>query len=383
MKLSIDASFADENLSADVDLYSVKYNNKQVTCVSFGDVPIYICDGAMILESGKAYRAGGMAADYSKLFAGAATIYNSVEVTMTESNGIKTYHAEASGDEARDLLVTLLSDYADLLGDTASVALDLIVSDGEMRTLDAVWTGASGSVSAALSVDSARTVHTLPSEVRAAIDQGRFEELGEIGDDIRNLMLAWTEISSRGSVSANVSLAANCGPVIMNDRFVWQLSRDYSEKLSSVLMGGSRVYFTDDAMCAENGYLFSNYSDRYNDSEKLLKMAYTALLLGDLSCSEVEDGCNYTVTLDDDAMQSFASLIAPAALDLGVSLQKGTVTLELRGGRFSGLRVSCSGSVRVVRTDINARLSAGLNFDDSAFVAPPAEVLEKLGITEK
>ena len=80
-------------------------------------------------------------------------------------------------------------------------------------------------------------------------------------------------------------------------------------------------------------------------------------------------------------MESLAALIAPDIRSMELSAEQGSVRLELKDDTISSLYVQCKGSVRVVRADVPAALSARLGFDpDAAFAAPSAAVLSALGL---
>ena len=79
-------------------------------------------------------------------------------------------------------------------------------------------------------------------------------------------------------------------------------------------------------------------------------------------------------------MAAYAAAIAPDSEALGVSFTDGTVRIDLTGENISAVTVRCRGSVRVVRSDVTAQLSAKLRFTDEAFPKPSAAVREALEI---
>ena len=384
MALDLDAELGGEAFDADVLLFTTNCEDKRVSCVLWEEIPIYFCDGAMLLENGKAYRADGVPADYSQLLSHAAGLYRAVDVTLTEENDVKTYHAVAAGEDAKRVLSTLLPGTALELPDTAEVGLDLIVTDGELTSLRAdYWDGAADRVSATLRMLSDSLDHTLPQAVRGAIASGEYANAEELGDALGQLIAAWTELSMRDPLTADVSLAANCGPLLVDEKLTWQRTRRYEQELSSISRRGMALYFTDDAICTGTGAAIGASDVSFADTRRLLRLAYEAFLLGDASRTEMSDGYRYSVTLDADAMAEFAALIAPDIRSMEFTPAEGTVQLEIRDGVASAILVQCKGSVRVVRLDVSAALSARLTFDrGAAFETPPDAVLEALGLAQ-
>ena len=383
LSLSLSAELDGTPLDAELTLYVTQCEGKTVSCAQWEDVPIWFCDGALLLENGKAYRAGGVVADYSQLLSSAAALYRAVDVTMREENGVKTYHASMEGEDARTVLKALLPKAAELAGGAEAVDFDLVVTDGELTSLLVAWNGANSRMSAELRLLERTGDHTLPQAVRAAVASGSLADAPEIGDGLALLLLAWTEGASRETLTADVSLKASCGPLLVDETLVWQRSRAYSETLSCLSRRGSTVYYTDRAACTGGGLAISRADASYAGTSALLRLACKALLLGEAECSELSDGRRYTVALDADAMAAFANLVAPDARALGLTADSGTVRLDVRRGQLSALSLRVAGSVRVVRADVAASVSAQLDFDpDAAFRAPSAAVLAALGLNE-
>ena len=384
MSLSLSAELDDRPLAAQLSLYVTQCAGKPVSCVQWEDVPIWFCDGTLLLENGKAYRAGSTMADYSQLLSGGAALIRSVDVSVHEENGVKTYHATSQGEDARRVLSTLLPRSTGLLPESEAVDFDLIVTDGELTSLLIRWSSEGKRVTAELRPERDARPHTLPVAVRAAITSGNLDDAPDIGDDLGRLLLAWTEGASRVTQTADVALKVNCGPLLLDDTLLWQRSHAYSDTLSCLSRNGSTVYYTDDAACTGGAVTIARTDGAYSATTDLLRLACKALLLGNASCADIPGGCRYTVELDGDAMAEFVALVAPDARGMGLAATDGTVRLDVRDGTLAALTLRIAGSVRVVRSDIPASVSAQLDFDpDAEFRAPSPAVLAALNITEK
>lgn len=384
MELSLSARVDGEAFDTTVPLFTAECGGKRVSCVMWEDIPICFCDGAMVLENGRAYRADGVLADYSQLLTHAASLYRAVDVAVTEENGVKRYHAATAGSEAEQVLETLLPGITDLLSETATVTLDVVVTDGELTSVLVDWDGADDRLTAELSMLDSSGAHALPQAVRSTIASGGCADAAEIGSALRRLLLAWTEAASRDPLTADVTLAANCGPLLVDELLTWQRTNRYGTELSSLSRRGSVLYYTDEAACTDGGFAVGRSNAEYTGTAELLRLAYEAFLLGETDCVETGNGWRYTVVLDAEAMAEFAALIAPETRTLELTSREGTIWLDLTADdMISSIYLQERGSVRVVRTDISAAFSARLLFDrDAAFRQPSADVLSALGVLE-
>ena len=362
MELSISADVRGRRFETDVDFFTTACGDHRVSCVLWQDIPLYYCDGVMLLENARAYRADGVLPDYAGLLPRAAGLYRAMDVTVDEENGVKTYHAAARGEAAQKLLAALLPQAAETAPETGEVVLDLMITDGEPTRLRFGWGGAFGSAQAELRpVDKARD-HTLPQAVRAVIASGEYAEAEEVGPELRRLLLAWVELAARDPLDAEVALSADCGPLLLDEKLTWQRTREAGAELSCVSRRGTTVYYTDTAACTGSGMDLGAGSESFAGTAELLRLAYRAFLLGETTCAETAGGWRYTVALDGEGMTELAGTAVPETRALGVSFEEGEVRLELADDAVSSVEARCGGSVRVVGTDVPAEVRARLDF---------------------
>ena len=374
LRTQVDGQAFDTNAT----IYTMPCGEKKVSCVMWQDIPIYYCDDTLLLENGRAYRASGVLPDYSQLLHLAAGLYSSADVTLSEENGVKRYHAVAEGEAAKRLLAVLLSDGA--APETERVTLDLVVRDGELFSISAAWSGDAGDAGAELLFRDNDRTPELPQAVRSTVESGEYLNAEEIGADARRLLTAWVELVTRDPLSADVTLNVDCGPLLLDETLLWQRTRMGGETLSALTRRGTTVYLTDDAVAAYDGHLMQTGRESLETAPALLHLVYETLLSGSAEGTQTSDGWRYTITPDEAAMAAYAAAIAPDSEALGVSFTDGTVRIDLTGENISAVTVRCRGSVRVVRSDVTAQLSAKLRFTDEAFPKPSAAVREALEI---
>lgn len=380
MEIDISAQLDQRSFDTDVTFFTTRYNEKRVSCVMWQDIPLYYCDGAMLLENGKAYRAGDVPPDYSAVLTHAAQLFRAVNVTASEENGVKTYHAAAQGETAAQTLASLLPAGTELITQTGAVDLDLVVTDGEPTSLDIRWSDGENSASACLRAAGRELDHTLPQEVRAAIGSGEYADAPEAGEDVRRLLLACTDLATRDPLGADVTLRADCGPLIVDEKLDWQRTGVDGTELYCVTRRGTQLYYTDDAVSTAGGVAVSRDSGMLTGTPKLLRLAYEAFLLGEAECTQAGADRRYSVTLNGEEMARFAEAVAPEIATMDAAFAEGSVRLELKDDAVAAIAVQCKGSVRVVRTDVPASFSAHLSFHDEAFPQPAPKVLEALDL---
>ena len=381
MELRVSGTLNDRVFEGRADLYTTNVDDKRVGCMLWRDIPLYYCDGVMLLENGSAYRADDTLPDYSELLSHAAALYRMSDVTKEASNGVVTYRAVARGELAGQLLAPLVPDAAALAGDTEAVTLELVVTDGEPTDLRVHWDGLDGNVDAGIRLSAAEKQHTLPQDVTLAIRSGEYAEAAEIGDELRELLLAWVRLSVRDPLTAAAELSAGAGPLVVKDSLTWQRAERNGTDLCVLTRQGSRLYYTAEAACTDTGAAANRAS--LDTVPNLLKLAYLACVQGTAQSEITAAGTQYTLALDADAMADFAAEIAPEARNLALAFDSGTLRLDLEDGDITALTIQSRGSVRVAQEDVSASFTAALRFArEAAFTEPSPAVLRALGLTQ-
>lgn len=384
MELDLSTTVEGRAFATKLDLSAGQWEGKRLSCLEWEGIPVYFCDGALILENGRAYGLEDAMPDYAGLLPYVAGIYRSMEVTVTDLGGVKTYHAVTEGEAARDLLGHLFPDDLTALPDTDMVGVDLTLTDGEPTSLTVAWDGAAGSADARLTFLEEPSTREVPQAVRTTLRTGEYQSAPQAGEDLRRLALALTELSAREPLTAETALAANCGPLLLNETLTFQRTRRYGQDLSRVSRRGTGLWFASDRACLDSGAAAGLGEAARLDTGALLRLAYRALLLGETDCTTLAGGYHYILTLDADAMAQFASAIAPETAAMALEFRRGTVTLNIQDGLASALAIHCRGSVHIVQADVPATVSAQITFDKTKpFPEVPQAVVDALELTER
>lgn len=226
--------------------------------------------------------------------------------------------------------------------------------------------------------------HAVPFEVQNAVTAGTYKDAEDASEALTQLLSAWIELSGRSILRADVSLRADCGPLLLDERFTWQRSRSFDPTLHSLTRRGTTLFYTDAAACDASGSPLPVRDAAASDVPQLMRLAYNAVLLGQTQWNQTGDGMHCTVALDAEAMDRFVAVIAPEADVRELDLADGEAGLTLKDGKITEVSVRCGGTVRVVRSDVAAEVTASLSFDDAAaFPAVSAGVCDTLELQQR
>ena len=368
----------------EAQLYTTTCAGKRLSCVGWQGISVYFCDGAMLLENGKAFPVGDALPDHDRLLTGAASLYRTLDITVSEENDARIYHAAADSAEAVESILKCAPDFVRSLGAPDSVTLDLVVRDGEIDRLEAGCEACGHTVCAVIELGVTAREHTVPLEVENAVVSGTYKDEEDDSKAVAELLSAWIELSGRSVLTADVSLKADCGPLLMDERNLWQRSRGYDPTLSCLTRRNTTLFYTDTAACDASGALLPLRDASISDVPELMRLACNALMLGEIRWDETAGGARCTVTLDAEAMDRFVTVIAPDIDVRELNLTEGEAALTLTDGKITEASVRCGGTVRVVRSEIAAEVSASLSFEgDTAFPAVSAGVRDALELRQR
>ena len=268
-----------------------------------------------------------------------------------------------------------------LLPTTNRIAVDMITEDGCLSQIR--FTGAGNltdsvktpfSLSASLTILPASGSIEIPQPVSKAIVSGDYQALELYSDDLVLLMEAWSNIRSRDTLAAEITAEADCGPISLQDSFLF-----YQWKLDDNLIWGAKkqektLYFTEDAVCNEEGKAISKESTKGLKAVEVLDLAYRCFSKAEFQCRDGEDARIFTVTLDQDGMSLIADAILPQAAEPDIHYEKGTIQLVISQEQIQRIQVTCSGTEKVLSAGVDVELDVEILFrdEDTVPVLPDA-----------
>ncbi|MGM9618879.1 MAG: hypothetical protein ACI3W8_03425 [Oscillospiraceae bacterium] len=383
MELTVDAEVDSRDAAFTAALDRTEVEGRRVTAISQEERTLYYCDGTVFLENGNAYRLSSSFPDYSLLLDQTLKLYRAVDMEERDGN----YTLTAEGADAKAVLELLLPSAAGMLPDTNTLQVALLTAGEEVSELRFSASGVLADagktpfrVSAALrlkSDDQSRV--QIPEAVRRALASGEYEAAEALSDDLLRLINAWQTLHGEELISAKLLLRADCGPVTLDDQLDFYRWNDGGLPISSIRKNGYALYFTDTAVCNENGEVVPAADAAGVEAAKLLDVAYQLCLNAQLDCSAAGETYTYTLSLDEDGMRAVACAIAPGAEELDLLFDSGSLQLVLREDRLQSLAVCCGGTVQVALSSAEAAFEARMEFtEDMDAAALPETVKETL-----
>lgn len=381
MELTVALEYGGVRYAAQADMYATEFGGRRVFNVAWQDLDIYLCDGRIILDTGKAIQADGLVSTLPELVDHAANLYRDVDVTVQEENNLRIYHAAARGDNAGHVLETLLPAFTASLPQPQSAEMEVLVTDGELTSLLFTLEGESSALNAELRL-LGKAEHTLPQGVRSVISAWDETDAQELTPTLQRISLALLECATRDPLSAEVHLTANSGPLLMDSTLRWQRSLRYDSLLSRLTLRGSTLYYTDALACTEQGTPLRREAVAESDTEAILRLICRLFLLSEPETTDTPAGYRIILRPDAEGIRGLARLIAPETGDqTGLNLSRGTVTLTVENGVITEIAVLCAGALHVVRSDVDASVAATILLDRaSEFSLPPRPVLSALDL---
>ena len=358
MDVTVDASYGKLAVQADAAVTRTKVDGTTVTCIDRDGATLYYADGTIYLSNGRAYPIADAYPDYSALLDKTAELCRSLTIDKSVDGKEKIYTLTAEGEDAAALLHLLASDDIADAAALTSLRVELIAESGELMELRFRSEGAGDlRVEASVLFRDSASAPIIPEEVRSAMRSSSTEVSGTLTDDTLRLLQALSALYEQDTLSADIALSADCGPIVLSDTLQYD-RRDYDgQSISCIRKNTLAFYFSDGVICDESGNKLD--SADLVDSAQLIDLSCELLMNGTAACTETENGRSYTLTLDEDGMAALSTAIAPDIKTQNVSFTSGRIEVLVGAdGALRSISISCSGALHLILTDAPATVSA-------------------------
>ena len=368
MVLTVSGTVDGKPLSMEAAVSKQKLDGAPVFSVCGDAMELFYANGAVYLENGRAYRLGAESPDYRQLLTVALALYEHGEVTTEKDGGVTTYTLSAEGADAAALANTLLP--GELAEGPQALTVSLTAEGRDLVELR-FTTREDGSLplqlDARLTVQENTTPQPVPQAVAEAIAQGdQAVEDTVLTRDLYQLARAWGDLFSRDPMAAQLSISANCGPVLLSDTLDLHICRENDLTIGVVEKYGYPLYFADSGVCDGKGNGISTGDNTWVQAGRLPEILYALCLNAQITSKPQGDGILYTAALDQAGMQQVAYAIAPAAADLDITLERGEISCQVSGGKLTQVTAACRGSMQVLLSTVSAQMQATVDIQDSA-----------------
>lgn len=363
MTVSVQSS---ETFTASADVCRTRADTTRIVTVRWQGVTVYCTGDALYLENGRAYRLSS-----SMTLSDLAALFRKAHVDCEKTDADTLYTAVLSAADADALLTLLEPEVGDLTGIDRLTAV-LTVADGRARSLRLTAGPEDAPVLTAVMDFTAKvTAPQVPEAVTAAIAGGTEPENTVLPADTLRLLRSWAALRSREVLAADLTLTADCGPLVLRDTLQYDRRTVDGQDFTAVRKGALSLYFSGDKLCDAEGHVLTT-GDALASQAQLLQLAYQLVLNGTAACTQTGGTDTYTLTLDEAGAAEFAAAIAPDIQSQHVAFTGGRVTMEVQDTQLCSVRITCSGSISVALTEANASLSADIRFVSRNYPFPRA-----------
>lgn len=355
-----------ETFTANADVCRTRADTTRIVTVRWQGVTVYCTGDAVYLENGRAYRLSS-----SLTLSDLAALFRKAHVDCEKTDADTLYTAALSAADADALLTLLEPEVGDLTGIDRLTAV-LTVADGRARSLRLTAGPEDAPVLTVVMDFTAKvTAPQVPEAVTAAIAGGTEPENTVLPADTLRLLRSWAALRSREVLAADLTLTADCGPLVLRDTLQYDRRTVAGQDFTAVRKGALSLYFSGDKLCDAEGHVLTT-GDALASQAQLLQLAYQLVLNGTAACTQTGDASTYTLTLDGAGAAEFAAAIAPDIQSQHVAFTGGRVTMEVQDAQLRSVRITCSGSISVALTEANASLSADIRFVSRNYPFPSA-----------
>lgn len=363
MTVSVQSS---ETFTASADVCRTRADTTRIVTVRWQGVTVYCTGDALYLENGRAYRLSS-----NLTLSDLAALFRKAHVDCEKTDADTLYTAALSAADADALLTLLEPEVGDLTGIDRLTAV-LTVADGRARSLRLTAGPEDAPVLTAVMDFTAKvTAPQVPEAVTAAIAGGTEPENTVLPADTLRLLRSWAALRSREVLAADLTLTADCGPLVLRDTLQYDRRTVDGQDFTAVRKGALSLYFSGDKLCDAEGHVLTT-DDALASQAQLLQLAYQLVLNGTAACTQTGGTDTYTLTLDEAGAAELAAAIAPDIQSQHVAFTGGRVTMEVQDTQLCSVRITCSGSISVALTEASASLSADIRFVSRNYPFPRA-----------
>ena len=113
-----------------------------------------------------------------------------------------------------------------------------------------------------------------------AVASGGGEDALLLSEDLLRLLAAWIKNESAESVSADISVSADCGSLTLDPRYRYSRQNVDGTDIHCIKSALFKLYFTDNAACTASGADLSEAQQRVRDAARLIPIARELCLEG-------------------------------------------------------------------------------------------------------
>lgn len=340
LELAVDAG--SNHIELNSNIYADTIDKKTIICLKENERPIYFYNNLIILENGKVFSIGEASESGTSLLEQIRELYSALNVIRTENGEEVTYAITAEGEDAKGLLNALTVSTEGQMSSASTVEVRLITLDGNLERIEMESNAnLKDAMDTAISVEAViydfgeieAGQWEVPEHILEAIDAAGGTSANTMEEEFSRLLLAWVEFYGRDNLSGTVSLDVECGPVNWEKEFPWAHLENGRESVSNSA-----------------------------DVAKIPDILYEICLNGEYTCEKLGNRYSYQLTLDEEAIQNLANIVAPDIQSQTVNWEIGNVIVEVEENEIVSAKIEIDGMVTVLLSEVKASIGAEFTF---------------------
>ena len=382
IQMDISITTPDREIPVSTTVHRVSADGKMVTCADGFGIPLYISEGKVYLENGRAFRILDSRMNQELLIDMTREVFLNGELEKKNSPEGTVYTATLRDSTAEHILETLIGGVYQGSVKAESIHAAMTVQKGMLTALSVSGAGTaedglSISIKADLKPEPLSTRPSIPSAVLTAISKN--EDVSEyLTEDLITLFSAWLKYDNAPEADALLTVRADGG--ILNirtdcDYFRQRIGQTDIHCVSSPLF---TVYFTGSVACNENGQTLIQEENDLADAARLVGIARELFQKGACSCEHLGNTKKYSISLDAENAKALAETLLPALKETAITYDDTVLSITVENGELSSLAFRSEGSVKIVTRAVDVVAEVTVMFTDTQTHSIPAAVQESL-----
>ncbi len=368
-----------EEIALSSTLRQISQNGNMIICADQYGIDLYIANGTLYLENGRAFKLVSSKIDQRNLLHLALNAVRKGHVVREKVGDIVRYSTEIDSETVEQILSLYLSEDFDAVFSGDQLHAEMDVQDG---TLTEVRLIGEGSTETGRSFRFQADLQPQPLSERPVVPQAVLDAIASGGEgrefmtgDMLRLFAAWFKNDRAETLDATITVSADCGVLSLDDSYSYFRQKVEGKDISCVSSRLFRVYFTDEASCTSDGKILTTAETKLMDAAKLIPMMRELFLEGKYSIEELGSGQLYMLTVEADKIGGIVESVIPELKGLNIHYEDCRLSASIRDGSLYSLELQCGGSVKIVTRDVDASADVLVRFvSPSDHVIPAAAV---------
>ncbi len=371
-----------EEIELSSTLRQISQDGNMIICADQYGIDLYIANGTLYLENGRAFKLVSSQIDQRNLLHLALNAVRKGHVVREKVDDVVRYSTEIDSETVEQILSLYLSEDFDAVFSGDQLHAEMDVRDGTLTEIRLVG---EGSTENGTSFRFQADLLPQPLSERPVVPQAVLDAIASGGEgrefmtgDMLRLFAAWFKNDRAEALDATITVSADCGVLSLDDSYSYFRQKVEGKDISCVGSRLFRVYFTDEASCTSDGKILTTAETRLMDAAQLIPMMRELFLEGKYSIEELGSGQLYTLTVEADKISGIVERVIPELKDLNIHYEDCRLSASIRDGSLYSLELKCGGTVKIVTRDVDASADVLVRFVSPSDHVIPAAVVNTL-----